>query len=371
MKKKLLIFHPYLTTYRIDLYNRFVCDYEVRVVLTGHPNEISGLGFDVENVNNQAKFDYKYYNNGLFFGRQQITSVYFKVIKEFKPDIVLCHEYGFNTLAAIMLKSLYKYKLFLTCDDSYQMACSYGIKRKLLRNFVVKNADGILVVSSQTKNFLEKNYLNPKCKFIYFPIIQDDALLSDKIINSKSIAKNYAEKYYLDGKKILLYVGRFALEKNISLLLESYSRIKTPDDILVLVGNGNQRGVITNLIENLELGKNVILTGSLYAENLYAWYYLCDVFVLPSKKEAFGAVVNEALVAGCFSVVSNSAGASCLINDGQNGYVFESENIVDLSDKLQMALKREKKSVCASIMSRCFDSFYKDLLNAFEGNLFE
>ena len=228
MKKKLLIFHPYLATYRIDLYNRLARDNEVRVVLTGHPNEISGLGFDVENINNQAKFDYKYYNNGHFWGRQQMTTVYFKVIKEFKPDVVLCHEYGFNTLAAIMLKSFYKYKLFLTCDDSYQMACSYGIKRKILRNFIVKNADGILVVSTQTKNFLEKKYLSSKCKFIYFPIIQDDSFLSEKICRSMSIAKNYIEKYNLDGKRILLYVGRFALEKNISLLPRIASLYRPP-----------------------------------------------------------------------------------------------------------------------------------------------
>ena len=44
IKKKLLIFHPYLATYRIDVYNRFIQDYEVKVILTGHPNEIAGLG---------------------------------------------------------------------------------------------------------------------------------------------------------------------------------------------------------------------------------------------------------------------------------------------------------------------------------------
>ena len=365
MKKKLLIFHPYLATYRVDLYNRFTQDYDVRVVLSGHPNEISGLGYNLKKVNTQAKFDFKYYNNGHFWGRQQITTIYFKAIKNFKPDVVLCHEYGFNTLAAIVLKPVYKYKLFLTCDDSIQMACSYGKKRSLLRNFVAKNSDGFLVVCPKTKNFLEKKYSNTKCKFVYFPIIQNDVLLSIKICNTKTLVQKYLNKYDLAEKKILLYVGRFDPVKNLPLLITSYGKIKTPNDRLVLVGDGEMKNKISQQIMELGLEKNVIQTGSLYAEDLYAWYYLADTFVLTSKKEAFGAVVNEALVAGCFCIVSDHAGAHTLIQEGNNGFVFESGNEEDLSQKLFYALKREKKFGCLSAMPKTFEEFYTDLISNF------
>ena len=365
MKKKLLIFHPYLATYRIDLYNRFAQDYDVRVVLSGHPNEISGLGYNLEKVNAQAKFDFKYYNNGHFWGRQQITTIYFRVIKEFKPDIVLCHENGFNTLAAIVLKPIYKYKLFLTCDDSVQMACSYGKKRRLLRNFVVKHVDGFLVVCPKTKAFLEKNYPDAKCKFIYFPIIQNDEFLALKINSSKVVARKYLSQYNIENKKIILFVGRYDPVKNLPLLINSYCKTKSPDDMLVLVGDGEMKKEISQQIIGLGLENNVIQTGLLYAEDLYAWYYLADAFVLPSQKEPFGAVVNEALVAGCFCVVSNHAGAHSLIQDGINGLVFESGNEEDLSQKIGFALKREKKSACLSAMPRTFEDFYADLISNF------
>ncbi|MBR6123823.1 glycosyltransferase family 4 protein [Candidatus Saccharibacteria bacterium] len=365
MKKKLLIFHPYLATYRVDLYNRFTQDYEVRVVLTGHPNEISSLGFNLEKVNSQAKFDFKYYNNGHFWDRQQITTIYFKAIKDFKPEVVLCHEYGFNTFAAIVLKPVYKYKLFLTCDDSFQMASNYGKKRSILRDFIVKHVDGFLVVCFKTKTFLEKFYLNTKCKFIYFPIIQNDEYLSLKINSSKLLARKYLAKYNLENTKILLYVGRFDPEKNLSLLINSYSKIKTPDDKLILVGGGKTGKEISQQIIKSGLENNVIQTGPLYAEDLYAWYYLADVFVLPSKKEPFGAVVNEALVAGCFCVVSDCAGSQTLIQEEKNGFVFKSENEEDLSQKLCYALKKDKKSVCLSMMPRSFENFYADLISNF------
>ena len=88
-KKRLLIFHPYLATYRIDVYNRLAKDYEVKVILTGHPNEISGLGFNLEKINEQAQFDYHYYNKGRYIGRHLLSTIYFKAIKEFKPDVVV------------------------------------------------------------------------------------------------------------------------------------------------------------------------------------------------------------------------------------------------------------------------------------------
>ena len=364
-KKKLLIFHPYLATYRIDLYNRFTKDFEVRVILTGHPKEIAGLGFNLENINSQAEFDYKYYNHGIYIGRHLLSLIYIKVIKEFKPDIVLAHEYGINTLAAIMGRRLYKYKLFLTCDDSLQMAEGYSKKRKLLRNFVVKHVDGFLVVSTKTKDFLNKIYPSSHCKFIYFPIIQDNEYLEKKINACKEKATEYLHQYSLVEKKILLYVGRFDPVKNLPLLLNAYAQNKTNNNKLVLVGDGEMKAQVNQLIQELKLEDHVIQTGALFGDDLYAWYYLADFSVLASYQEAFGAVVNEALSGGCFAIVSDHAGAHTLIKNGINGYVFKSGDLNDLIEKLNLTFKRPKKTTISSIMPKSFKDFYKELLHEF------
>ncbi|MDM8326142.1 glycosyltransferase family 4 protein [Bacteroides gallinaceum] len=363
--KKLLIFHPYLATYRIDLYNRFTKDFEVKVILTGHPKEISGLGFNLEKVNTQAKFNYKYYNQGIYIGRHLLSSIYLKTIKEFQPDIVLAHEYGINTLAAIAGKSLYNYKLFLTCDDSLQMAEGYSRKRKLLRNFIVKHVDGFLVVSTKTQEFLNHLYSNSHCKFIYFPIIQDDKYLEQKINSCKEKAQEYNHNYSLEDKKILLYVGRFDPVKNLPLLLKAYAHTKANNNRLVLVGDGEMKFEVNKLIQELKLNNNVIQTGALYGNDLYAWYYLADFSILASYQEAFGAVVNEALAGGCFAIVSDHAGAHTLIQNNINGFTFKSGDEKDLIEKLALTFKRQKKNTISSIMPKPFEEFYQELLNAF------
>ena len=360
MKKKLLIFHPYLATYRIDLYNRLAEDYEVKVLLTGHPSEIAGLGFDLNKVNEQARFEYEYYHKGKYIGRHLISDIYVKVIREFCPDIIFAHEYGVNTIWAILLKRLYHYKLYITCDDSLQMAQSYSFSRKFLRNFVVNSVDGLFVVSTKTRDFLKSLY--GKEKFLYFPIIQDDRILVKKIQNCKEEESVYKEKYDIKDKKIILYVGRFVQVKNLPLLLNAFSMIDEKDVRLVMVGDGPMRDDIERKISELNLKEKVILTGALYGDDLYAWYRIADYFVLASFQEAFGAVVNEALVAGCFSIVSNFAGAHTLIEDGVNGYVFESDNVNDLKEKLSLALSRPKKRGINCLMTKNFSDFYKDIL---------
>ena len=44
---------------------------------------------------------------------------------------------------------------------------------------------------------------------------------------------------------------------------------------------------------------------------------------MASYKEPFGAVTNEALLAGCISIISNKAGSSCLIEENKNGFLFD------------------------------------------------
>lgn len=59
-----------------------------------------------------------------------------------------------------------------------------------------------------------------------------------------------------------------------------------------------------------------------------------DLFILPSRKEGFGLVIVEAMAAGLPIISSNVDGPAELIKNGENGLLFESENYLDLADKI-------------------------------------
>ena len=273
-------------------------------MLTGGDAEISTLGFNLEQINKLAEFDYCYYQKGIRIGRHLLSSIYWKVIKEFRPDIILAHELGINTLFAILLRPLFNYEIYITIDDSPSMALHYGFKRELLRKWIFRHIHGALVVNPQVKNYLENKYKSSDCEYLYFPIIQNDVVLENKINSAQEKADEYTKLYKLDAKKIILFVGRLETIKAPDRLIETYESLNDKSSILVIVGKGSLLPHLKQHVKEKGLENKVILTGALSGKELYAWYYLAHRFVLPSTFEPFGAVVNEALVAGCYTIVS-------------------------------------------------------------------
>lgn len=127
------------------------------------------------------------------------------------------------------------------------------------------------------------------------------------------------EEYGLRGKKVILFVGRLVGLKNVSTLIRAYVPLKEKA-ALVVIGDGECKEELKQL--DVQLDANVIFTGRKEGDELMAWYNIADMFVLPSTQEAFGAVTNEALLAGCYSFVSEKAGSSSLIENGVNGHIF-------------------------------------------------
>lgn len=359
----ILIFHPYLAPYRIDLYNKLSEDYNIFVLLTGSQEEISTLGFNLDLVNSQAKFKYKYITNGIRIGRHLVSPVFIKTIRKFKPHIIFTHELGLNTLFAIWSKTRqHHYKIYTTIDDSPVMAKSYGWKREFLRQYIAKRINGFIVVNPEVKGYLENKYKTIQNKNIYFPIIQDDIVLSNKINQAREKAISLQKQYKLQQKRIILFVGRLEAFKCPDLLLHTFKDIQSDKDVLIIVGDGSLSKELKDYVQSNNL-KNVIMPGRLSGTDLYAWYYLANIFVLPSKFEPFGAVVNEALVAGCYTIISNKVGASALINK-HNGAVIDINNLHSFRNVLNCSLRNIKEQKeHKSLMDNTFTEYYNKLIS--------
>ena len=98
---------------------------------------------------------------------------------------------------------------------------------------------------------------------------------------------------------LLLYVGRLAPEKNLSTLLEAFTRLHqqsgrpTPRLCLALVGGGPLTGSL-----KITGHPGIVLPGYQHGEALSRWYASADIFAFPSLTETFGNVVLEAQASG-------------------------------------------------------------------------
>jgi len=135
----------------------------------------------------------------------------------------------------------------------------------------------------------------------------------------------------------VLFVGRLVPEKQVHRLIRVFPDIQRsfPDSILALVGDGPERASLEGLACANGVDGKIVFVGRKEDRELCAWYRVASVFALPSGFEPFGAVVNEALLAGVPVVCSNRAGASGLVREGETGAVIDAANAEALSASLR------------------------------------
>ncbi len=323
--KKLLIFHPALAPYRVDQFNALNQLYDLEVVFLC--DNVWNHKFDQSKLLPLLEFKYSFLMKGLFCNGRVFRFGMLKKIRKVKPDIILGFEYSFTTQYLILLKrlGLIHQRIGSTIDDSIDICHNIQSKgRYEARKRIVHHLDYLVVLSEEVSEFYQQVFKIKKQQIIVSPILQEPARLRGNSDNLERIARKYQQEYHLEGKKVLLFVGRFIPEKalprfitNISSLLNEHE-----DLVFILVGDGREKESIEALIKDKSLENKVLLPGRFEGDELHAWYVCASCFTLPSLSETFGAVVNEALIFGLKVFCSKYAGASSLIHSG-NGVIFD------------------------------------------------
>ncbi len=145
--------------------------------------------------------------------------------------------------------------------------------------------------------------------------------------------------------RTVLFVGRLEKRKDPTLLVEALTKL--PSDVrLVLVGRGPEEPAVRGLASRLGLEGRVTLLTECSSDRLTELYRSSGVFVLPSRIEAYGKVVNEALASGLPVVVAKSR-----IYDGlfEAGVVSWFDNVDECAEAVgrlldQTELRQERSS---------------------------
>ena len=140
-------------------------------------------------------------------------------------------------------------------------------------------------------------------------------------------------------RPVILFASKLQMRKHADHLLEAYRNFivnRSPKDrpYLVIVGEGEQRAALETRTHELGL-VDVRYAGFRNQSELPRFFQLADVFVLPSRHEPWGLIVNEAMAAGCAVIVSTDVGSHAdLITDGVEGCIFAVGNVPALTDAL-------------------------------------
>jgi len=333
---KLLVFHPTIAPYRIDFFNDLYAAFDAQVCLKFW--NLRDQTFDYQKIYSRFRFRPVYLKEMFSCRGRTFSRGYWTYLDRFTPDVVLTDEFGWSTMCVLFHRWVKrrKYKVVALCDDSYDMVSrqnDHSWVHRWARRWIVPRLDDIIVVEPKVAEWYRLHY----DKGFFFPIIQNDRVVRKLYLEVLERTRLLRMKHQLTGKRVFLFVGRLVALKNVKTILRAFAYLNQEETRLVIVGDGPERSLLQSLAHQLNL--DVLFTGRLEGDALYAWYLLADVFVLASYREAFGAVTNEALLAGCYALVSRNAGSSCLIQEGVNGYTFDPNDVQGLAQRMREVLQ--------------------------------
>ena len=214
-----------------------------------------------------------------------------------------------------------------------------GLKEGIKR-FIMKGADKYFSTSPIGDNYF-MTYGAPADSFVKYPFtsIYEKDIASD--VATLEERASLREKLGMSEKKIVLAVGQFIHRKGFDVLMEAAKSL--PEDIGVYFVGGEPTEEYLKFKEDFGL-KQLHFVGFLSKEELSEFYRASDVFVLPTREDCWGLVINEAMACG-LPVISTDmciAGVE-LVTEDVNGYIVPIEDSVALATAIEKTLASEEK----------------------------
>ena len=226
------------------------------------------------------------------------------------------------------------------------------ISKKIGRDivkFYLKTANHILAPTPQTAQTVRKYGIDTPVELLPTGI-PDSMFKVDTGAVEKMREEVFSRFPQLKDRKILLFAGRVAKEKNLPFLLPVLKRVNqlletsasasdgaSKGAALLVAGDGNFMQELKDLVEQQQLAQDVFYLGYVERDDLASLYHLADVFTFPSKTETQGLVTVEAMAAG-LPVVAIGEMGTLDVMQGDNGGFMVPEDVEIFSQKVYQLL---------------------------------
>lgn len=243
-----------------------------------------------------------------------------------RPDAVVLNSYGYPDARAGLWWCRRHRRVAVVVTDSKEDDAPRVWWRERIKSSLVRQFDAALLGGTPHQAYFEKLGFPRDYIYLGCDVVDNDYFHRE----AECVRARPEQARHLPGLEpdtpFFLAVGRLLPVKNMGGLLEAYRRYRAAAAApwrLVIVGEGPERAEIEATVAQHDL-RDVTLAGFQGIDVLPAYYGRAGALVLPSRKDTWGLVVNEAMAAGLPVLVSERAGcAPDLVRDGENGYRFD------------------------------------------------
>ena len=258
------------------------------------------------------------------------------IIKENKIEII-SYQDPVSSFFSILVLKIRRIKVKIIIETHGDFIETLSLEKNLLfpslykkiflnmARYTLDRADKLRAVSSSTEAQVKE--INQNKEITRFPAWVDFDNFKD-ILPVRENNKDFK----------ILFIGSVTDRKKPHLIVEAINNLNSKDIKLYVVGptpNESYLSKLKELVNKYELEEQVVFAGSVDRESVMEYYSQSNLMILPSVSEGLARVIFESQATGCPVLVTDVPGMRDIVIDGQTGYVFESNNLESLTNKVQ------------------------------------
>ena len=258
-------------------------------------------------------------------------------LRKHKSDIlVFGNSFSPSGLLAIIWCRLHHREYYLESDGGFFKVDKFP--KNLIKTFIRNGSIGYFETCKECIKSLE--YVNyPEAQIVKYPFssVRQSEIRKTAISNKDELKRELE----ISETKVLLSVGRFSYlagyGKGYDVLLEVAEALDEDTGVYIVGDNPTEEFVRIKEARNL---KNVHFVGFKEKNELAKYYSIANCFIILSRGDAWGLVVNEAMAFNLPVISSDKCNAGLeMIEDGRNGYVVSLDNPEEIAKKVKTIMK--------------------------------
>lgn len=328
---KVLFLSNIPSPYRLDFFSELGKYIDLKVIFEAERNYDLNENWYKEKFDN---FDYTFLKKGAIEERK-INWKILNYINKKNQDLIIVTNYAYFTELIGLLYIKFK-KIPYCMEIDGGIIKRENILLRKLKGFLIKGAKAYISPSRATDKFLI-HYGADKDRIYRYPFtsLKKGDLLNENIASDEK--EDIKNEMNIKEKNVILGVGRFIDIKGFDILLKAAKDIV--GDVGIYIVGGKPTEEYLKLKEELGL-KNVYFIDFKQKNNLSKYYKAADIFVLPTRGDVWGLVINEAMSYGLPVITTNKCVAGLeLISNNDNGFIVEVDNIEELSQRINSILQ--------------------------------
>ncbi len=220
--------------------------------------------------------------------------------------------------------------------------------------WVLKRCDYLLPVSRQMG-----------VRAIQFGMKASKIKVVPNTVNTKQFHPNANSNFRIKNKinettPIILTVRRLVFEKRVEDVLQAFALLNHDSARLVIAGDGPDREKLEELCIKLGIQNKVLFLGFVDNKQLPSLYSASDLYIISSQQEGLSLSLLESMASGLITISTSSTGGNEVIENGENGFLYEVGNINQLYKKMDTAIKmypEERQRIKIKARQRIIDEF--------------